>query len=65
MSCAQCLKNLLSLIFQTIAKSLGGNPYGCWNWFGYLNDLLFESYAKRDAEQMAGTFRMVQRAAGI
>ena len=52
-------------IFQVIKKSLGGNPYGCWNWFGYLSDLMGEKYAQKDAVQMLGVYKMIERAANL
>ena len=42
-----------------------GSQRGCWNWFGYLNDLDNLVYATKDAVQMKGAFRMIQRVAGL
>eukprot|EP00095_Tigriopus_kingsejongensis_P003179 maker-scaffold91_size383040-snap-gene-1.32 protein:Tk03179 transcript:maker-scaffold91_size383040-snap-gene-1.32-mRNA-1 annotation:"hypothetical protein DAPPUDRAFT_194537" len=51
--------DIILLFPQTIAKTLTGNPYGCWNWFGYLNDLLFEEYATKNAKQIEGIYKML------
>ncbi len=39
----------------------GGNPQGCWNWWGYLND---PDYATRSGAQMQALHAMVLRAEG-
>nr|MDQ2732881.1 hypothetical protein [Armatimonadota bacterium] len=51
---------LIVLYPQTIASSLtGGNPQGCWNWWGYLGD---QNYATRNGAQMKALYRMVLQA---
>ena len=56
--------NDMVILFPMIhAKAI--NTGGCWNWFGYLNDLFGADYAKKNAEQMLGMYQMLQRAAGI
>ncbi|TRY67557.1 hypothetical protein TCAL_03306, partial [Tigriopus californicus] len=57
--------NLVILFPQTIARTLTGNPYGCWNWFGYLNDLLYEEYATKNAKQMKGVYQMLTKVTGL
>jgi hypothetical protein len=42
-----------------------GNAYGCYNWYGYLNDLLFQKYATKEGPQMAGCYNILARAAGL
>ena len=39
-----------------------GNPLGCWNWWGYLNDA---DYAVKTGPQMRTLYAMATRAAGL
>ncbi len=39
-----------------------GNPLGCWNWWGYLND---HDYDVKSGPQMRALFGMVAQAAGL
>lgn len=41
------------------------NPYGCWDWFGYLGDLFGDEYATKDGIQMRAVYEMMQRISGI
>ena len=56
--------NIIIMFPQTI-KQTGGNPFGCFNWFGYNSDLLGGAFAKKDAIQMKGVYDMLARAAGL
>jgi hypothetical protein len=47
--------NLLVLYPQAIASP--ANPYGCWDWWGYLST----DYASKSGPQMAAIDAMVQR----
>ena len=53
--------NLVVLYPQTVA-TIGVNPQGCWDWWGYLND---PDYAQRTGPQMQTLRRMVRQAAGM
>ena len=56
--------NIIIMFPQTIKLALG-NPFGCWNWFGYNSDLAGGDFAKKDAIQMKGMYDMLARAAGL
>jgi len=57
--------NQIVLLFPQIQNNwFLGNPFGCWNFMGYLNDLSDGSYATKYATQMRGIFRMINRMTG-
>jgi poly(3-hydroxybutyrate) depolymerase len=51
------LNNIVVLFPQTIASTLLGNPNGCWDWWGYLNNL----YSAKEGNQVLATYRMMNR----
>ena len=53
--------DLVVLFPSTIGSLLAGNPNGCFNWVGYLGDLLFNEFATKEAVQMKGVFNMMAR----
>jgi hypothetical protein len=56
---------LFVYLFQTVASVLDGNPLGCFNWFGYLGDLLGQEFATKDAVQMRAMYNMLAHAARL
>jgi len=58
--------NNIVLLFPQIKKSnwFSNNPHGCWNQLGYMNDLHNGAYARKDAVQMKGIFKMLNRITG-
>ncbi len=53
--------DLVVLFPSTVSRALSGNPLGCFNWSGYLGDLLFEEFATKDAVQMKGVYNIMAR----
>lgn len=45
--------NNIVIIYPSVAKSLG-NPYGCWDWFGYTD----EHYLHRNGKQMMALMKI-------
>ena len=37
-----------------------GSESGCFNWSGYLGDLEDNDFAKKDAVQMRGIYRLIE-----
>ena len=52
---------IIVLYPQTVATN-EGNPEGCWDWWGYLND---PDYAQKTGPQMQALSAMVTRVAGL
>ena len=50
------------MLFQI--KNNWNNFFGCWNFLGYLNDLSNGAYATKDAVQMRGIKKMIDRMTG-
>jgi poly(3-hydroxybutyrate) depolymerase len=51
------LNNIIVLFPQTVANSIVGNPQGCWDWWGYLNNL----FPAKEGNQILATYRMMDR----
>jgi len=60
--------NNIVLLFPQIKHNiLQGNPYGCWDWWGYLGleDYFSYTYATKNGTQMAGVAKMIEKVANI
>jgi len=59
--------NIVMLFPQIKHDVLQGNPYGCWDWWGYLGltDYTGYNYATKHGEQMAGVTKMIEKVANI
>jgi hypothetical protein len=55
--------NKMIMLYPQTAPDPGGNPKGCWNWFGF--DRSDPGYAKKNGIQMAAVKGMIDRVAGI
>lgn len=53
--------NIIILYPQVIARTLLGNPQGCWDWWGY-SGLLF---ATKSGFQMTAVYRMMEHVMGL
>ena len=54
------IQNSCNVILQLQADASIGNPYGCWNWNGYLGDFENAFYGAKDSVQINGIFNMIQ-----
>ena len=52
------------MIFQIKNNMFFGNPHGCWNTLAYLDDLANGAFATKDATQMHGIYKMINRMTG-
>lgn len=49
--------NRIIVLYPQAAKLAKGNPFGCWDWFGYTG----KNYAVRSGPQMAALKKMIDR----
>jgi len=40
------------------------NPNGCWDWWGYTDSFMTDTYATKDGKQMAAIWEMASDLAG-
>lgn len=59
--------NNIVLLFPEVRSTgmLGGDPLGCYDWFGYTGGQFSGAFATRSAPQMKGSYDMIARAAGL
>lgn len=50
--------DIVVLYPQVLTTALGGNPLGCWNFWGYGAD--FKNYPTRDGRQISAVWQMVE-----
>ena len=51
--------NDIVVLFPQVTGTTFGSDSGCFNWYGYLDDLGDNDFAKRDAVQMRGIYDMI------
>lgn len=54
--------NIVLILPQLKSDASVGNPYGCWNWNGYLGDFENALYGSKNAVQMEGIYNMIKAA---
>jgi len=57
--------NNVVILFPQLTGTDFGSDSGCWNWYGYLNDLQDYDFAKKSAQQMDGLIKMIKAAANL
>jgi len=58
--------NNIVMVFPQIKQNwLQGNPFGCWNFWGYLGDQANYQYATKEGYQLEAVARLVERVANI
>jgi len=50
--------DIVVLYPQVLTTTLGGNPFGCWNFWGYGADII--NYPTKDGRQISAVWKMVE-----